>query len=77
MIEEQLDALPMALIRQHLERILVVRRAIEDVPIALLGAPHREPVVMLAGDGDILHPGVFRHRDPLGGVELGRIELRR
>ena len=76
-IKEQLHALPMAFVRQHLEHVLVIRRAVYDVPIALLGAPHREPVVMLAGDGDIFHPGVFRHRNPFGRVELGGIELRR
>ena len=30
----------------------------------------------LAGDGDVLHPRVLHHRDPLGGIEFRGIEAR-
>ncbi len=36
---------------------------------------HGEAVVMLAGDHDVLHPGILRHLDPFVRVEFDGIEL--
>ncbi len=61
---------------QFLQRIALERRGVHDVVRAGLGAVHREAVVMLAGDDDVLHAGVLGHLHPLLGIELHRIELR-
>ena len=76
MVEEELQALPPALLGEHLERILLIWCGVDDVPPVLLGREHGEAVVMLARDGDVLHPGGFGQRHPLGRIELRRIELR-
>src|SRR2546421_12769566 len=75
-VEEKSDALPVALIGELLEHVAMVRRAIYDVPIGAARVEHGEAVVMLTRDGDVAHPGRFRERDPLGGVELRRVEAR-
>ena len=76
-IEEQLDALPVAFLGQRLQGIFAIRRSVHDVPLALFGAEHGEAVVVLAGDGDVFHPRALGQRHPGGGIELHRIELRR
>ena len=60
-IEEELDALLAAFVGQRLQHVLVVRRALDDVVVAHLGIPHREAVVMLAGDRDVLHARGLHH----------------
>ena len=77
MIEEQLDALPVALVGQHFQNILLIGRRIDDVPVILLRTEHGEAIVMLAGDGDVLHARGFRQRDPFRRIVFGGIELRR
>ena len=54
-VEEELDALLVALVGQHLQHVLLVGRAVDDVPVGDLRVEHREAVVVLAGDGDVLH----------------------
>jgi hypothetical protein len=73
-VEEELDALPVALVGQHLEDVLLVGRAVHDVVVGDLGVEHREAVVMLAGDGDVLHARGLGHGHPFRGVELRGVE---
>src|ERR1041385_8137039 len=70
MVEKQLDSLAMALIRQHFQRVLLIRRGVHDIPTVLLRAPHCEAVVMLARDRDVLHARGFGERHPFGGIEF-------
>ena len=76
-VEEQLDALLLALLGQHRQDVLLVRRAVDDVVVGHLRVEHGEAVVVLRGDRDVLDAGPLDHRDPLGGVELRRVEPRR
>ncbi len=74
MVEEELEALLSALPGKHLERVLFVGRRVDNVPLALLRAPHGETVVVFARNRDVLHAGGFGERDPLGGVERGGLK---
>ena len=76
-VEEQLEALLSALLGERLEDIFLVRRSRDDVVVGHPGVEHREAVVMLARDGDVLHARGLRERNPLGRIERHRIELRR
>src|SRR5262249_53228501 len=58
-------------------RILLVRRAIDDVVVGDPAVVHREAIVVLRRDHDVLHAGVLRDADDLLRVELDWIELRR
>ena len=73
-IEEELDALAVALVGEHLQRIFLVRRALHDVPVGNFGVEHREAIMMARGDGDVLHAGGLGERDPCVGVEFFGIE---
>ena len=76
-IEEELDALAMALLRQHLQRILLVRRALHDIPVGDFRIEHREAVVMARRDRDVFHPGSLGQRDPGLRVKFLGIEKQR
>jgi hypothetical protein len=69
-VEEELDPLLVALVGQHLEDVLLVGRAVHDVVVGDLGVEHREAVVVLAGDRDVLHARRLHEGHPLRGVEL-------
>jgi len=45
-VEEELQALPAALVGEHLERVLLVGRGVDDVPLVLLCREHGEAIVM-------------------------------
>ena len=48
---------------------------VDDVPVVTSSSRTCEAVVVLAGDGDVLHAGGLGERDPLVGVELVGVEL--
>ena len=75
-VEEYLDALTPRLLDQHLERILPVRRRIDDVPAALPGGPHGETIVVFGRDRDVLHPGALGERDDCARIKVNGVELR-
>ena len=50
------------------------RRGVDDVELRDLRAEHREAVVVLRGEDDVLHPGVAGDPHPFVGVEEDRIE---
>ena len=54
-VEEQLQALLAAFLGERFQHVLLVRRPIDDVVVRDLRVEHREAVVVLAGDGDVLH----------------------
>src|SRR5258707_3166455 len=66
----------MTLRREHPDDILAVRRARYNIPIRQFRIEHCESVVMLGGDGDVLHARGLRQCDPRRRVELERIEKR-
>ena len=73
-IEEELDALTVALVGQHLQRIFLVKCTLHNVPVGDFGVEHREAIVMSRGDGDVLHPRRLRERNPCLGIEFLGIE---
>ena len=74
-VEAEPDVVPRARRRQFAQRIAVKRGRVPDVVLAHRRMVHGEPVVMLAGDHDVLHPGIFGHPHPFLGIELHRIEV--
>ena len=76
-VQEQLDALFMALLGEHPDYVLAVRRARHDIPIRQFRIEHREPVVMLRGNGDVFHACGLCQRDPRRGIIFDGIEKRR
>jgi hypothetical protein len=73
-VEEELDALAVGFVGEHLEGIFLVRGALDDVPVGKLGVEHGETVVVAGSDGDVLHAGGFGQSDPGFGVELFGVE---
>ena len=59
---------------QFLDHIAFEGR-IADLVFGHFAVEHREAVVMLAGEDQILHARVFGELNPFVGVELDRIEL--
>jgi hypothetical protein len=55
-------------------RVALERRALHNVVVARGAVVHREAVVVLRGDDDVLHPGVLRGAHPCVGVEAGWVE---
>ena len=74
MVEEELDPLLPARVGEHLQDVPPVGRAVDDVVVAHLGVVHREAVVVLRRDRDVLHARRLRHRHPGRGVVLHRVE---
>ena len=73
MVEAHLDPRFRAGVGQLLERVALERRAL-GAPVGQLGAEHAEPVVVLAGDDDVLHARIFGDAHPLPGIEVHRVE---
>ena len=63
-IESKLDAVFFAGGGQFLQRIAMKRRRLHDVPRTGFRVEHREAVVMLGGDDDVFHAGVFGESSP-------------
>jgi len=76
-IEEELHALAMAFVGEHFERIFLVRRARDDIPVGHFRVEHREAVVVARGDSDVFHSGGFGQGNPFVGIELFGIEEHR
>ncbi len=76
MIEEQLNALCLALFGEHLQYIFFIGSTINDIIIRNFAVEHREAIVVFAGDGDVFHAGVLHHLHPFFSIELSRIEER-
>ena len=74
-VEAEPDALLLAGFGQFGHRIAFEGGRVDDVEGRQLRAEHREAVVMLGGDDDVLAAGLFGQLDPLVGVELRRVEL--
>ena len=66
----------MARVGERLQGVLGVRGRIDDVVAGQLAVEHAEAVVVLARDGDVLHPGPLGGLDPRLGVEGRRVEPR-
>ena len=75
-IEEELDLLLAAGVRQRLQGIRAIGRGVDDVVVGQLAGEHAEAVVVLARDGDVAGAGPLGQLDPGVGVEPGRIEAR-
>src|SRR5215472_8831209 len=73
-IEEELDALMVAFVGEHFQRIFSIGRSGDDVPVGNFGVEHGKAVVMTRGDRDVLHPCGFGQRDPGLRVEFFWIE---
>ncbi len=71
----EFDAVPGAGLRQLFHRVPLEGGGVHDIVFAGFGMVHGKAVMMLAGDDDIFHPGVFSHFHPFFGVKLDRIEL--
>ena len=67
------DALLAARGGELLDHVAAERR-VHDVEIGLLRVEHAKAVVVLGGEDDVFHAGVFGDFDPLVGVELHRVE---
>ena len=76
-VEEELDALLVAGVGQHLQHVLPVGRAVHDVVVAHLRVEHREAVVVLRRDRDVPHARGLGHRHPRRRVVLDGVERRR
>ena len=76
-VEEELDPVALAGLGQHLEYVPLIRRPLDNIVVAHLAVPHREPVMVLARDRDIAHAGGLGDPAPLIRVETYGIELRR
>ena len=74
-IDAEADVVALARVGQFLERIAMEGRGVVDVVLADRRAIHGEAVVVLAGDDDVLHAGVFGHLHPCFGIELHGVEL--
>jgi len=75
-VEAEFETLLLRFIRKGPDWIFAVRCGIDYVVLADAAVEHREPVVMLRSDNDVLHAGVFGDSDPLSSVKLDRVELR-
>ena len=60
--------------REILHRVSLPRSRVDDVEITRLRIVHRESIVMLAGDHDVLHASVLGEPDDFFGVEFDWIE---
>jgi hypothetical protein len=63
-VEKQPQAVPAASVGQLREDVLAVHGAVDNVPVAVLRIEQRETVVVLRGDRDVPHAGVFRQQHP-------------
>ena len=73
-IEKEFDALLVCFVGELLERILAVRRALDDVPIRNFRVEHGEAIVMARSDGDVFHAGGFGEGDPGFRIKFFGIE---
>ena len=73
-VEEQLDALPAALVGELLQRIAPKGRPVDDVVRRRGGLEHREPVVVPRRDRDVPDAGGSCEVDPCARVELDGVE---
>ena len=76
-VEKEFDALFVALSSQLLHDIALKGRRLYDVVICEFAVEHTEAIVMLAGDGNVFDPRIFRHLNPRMGIKFCGIELRR
>ena len=70
-----MEALLAALVGQRFQKVLAVRRGIDDVVGGGLGVEQAETVVVLRRDDDVLHAGGLGDAHPLGRVVLHGVEL--
>ena len=75
-VEMKPYALLVAFVSQLFQHIPSERGCIDDIVRRLPGAEHRESVVMPGGEADVLCPGSLDGGNPLGGIEISRIECR-
>ena len=73
-IEPELYARRAARLGDLLEGIAPERRRVHDVVLRHLRAVHREAVVVLRGDDEVLHPRVPRPLHPVHRIEQHRVE---
>ena len=63
-VEEELDALPAALVGELLQRVALERRPVDDVVPRRLRREHREAIVVARRDRDVSHAGGLGERRP-------------
>ena len=73
-VQEQLDALLVTFRCEHPDNVSAVRCPCHNVPVRQFRIEHRESVVMLRSDGDVLHTRGFCQRHPRRRLKLDRIE---
>jgi len=76
-VEAQLDPLPAALLRQLAQRVAMERRRSGNVEPVRLRVEHREAVVVLGRNHDVLHPRGLRQGHNIVRAEARGVELRR
>ena len=74
-VETESQTVLLARCRELGERVAPERRRLDDVPVRGLGVKHREAVMVLRGDHDVLHPRVLGDAHPLVRVVIDRVEL--
>src|SRR5262249_41229880 len=67
----------MTFISEHFYYVFVVRRPLDDVIPRDTRIKHRKPIVMLAGNCDVLHSRCLGNRYPFRGIKIHWVELRR
>ncbi len=76
-IETDAQALLLGLVHERPQQVLAVGRGVDDVPVGDFRIEQREPIVVFAGDDDVLHAGLPREAHPRLGVVLDGVELPR
>ena len=73
-VEVELESVLAASIGQRLQHIASVGRGFHDIVGACFCLPHRESVVVAAGEGDVLGTGFLEELYPFACAEPGRTE---
>src|ERR1700722_8471808 len=64
----------MALLRQHFQWILPIRRPLHNIPVRNFRIEHRKPIMMPRRNRDVLHPRGLSQRNPGPSIKLLRIK---
>ena len=75
MIEAKPDSLLPAFLGKFRQDVTLKRCGINHIIVGILRVPQAKPVVVLAGNDDILHPCILCYLYPLFGIEFDRIKL--
>jgi hypothetical protein len=73
-VEEDLQALLVALVGQLAHHVAFEGGPVDDVPIGVLRIEEAKPVVMFGRHRDVAHAGAFGHCNPDSRIELRGVE---